>query len=399
MKEIRRFDISELAPPKKRADGTLRVDARLTRSGVFAYLDALGNIRREWRPPDEVFKSDSLDSLQLVPLTMDHPSGGVDARNARRHQIGAVGQDVRRDGMHVRSTLAVNDASSIETMESGKNELSCGYVCRLEMSSGVTPDGEKYDAIQRDIVYDHVAVVDRGRAGPTVFARMDSEDVAVMQCDTVAADDKPPSEGRGKQMEFTVKLDGVDFSFTAEKSAEQALKKTLDSFEGAKAEADAKVQEAQKEAQEAQAKADAAAAELEKEREARKADTADVPALVRARVKLEKDASAVLDEVKADASDDEIKRAAAAKAYPDLDLEGKADAYIECLFDRAVDAAKADAAKDIEAKKDRQDLAKQDSAPVKKQDAREKFIEEQRTAWLKPIGAHYDPEKGLVKGA
>ena len=168
-----RFDVGELESPVRRDDGTIRADARLTRSGVFLYRNSDGSLRREFRPPSEVFDSASLDSLRMVPVTMDHPRFAVDASNARKVSVGTTGQDVRQDGSFVRSTIAVNDQASITQMEAGKNQLSCGYHCTLDFTEGVTDEGEKFDAIQRNIIYNHVAIVDRGRAGPYVSARID----------------------------------------------------------------------------------------------------------------------------------------------------------------------------------------------------------------------------------
>ena len=43
-------------------------------------------------------------------------------------------------------------------------ELSCGYNLRLDETPGVW-EGQPYDAIQRDIEINHLALVDKARAG------------------------------------------------------------------------------------------------------------------------------------------------------------------------------------------------------------------------------------------
>ncbi|MGL5431928.1 MAG: DUF2213 domain-containing protein, partial [Plesiomonas shigelloides] len=50
-------------------------------------------------------------------------------------------------------------------IESGKCELSAGYTAKYDFTPGVTADGEAYDAVQRDIRINHVALVPRARAG------------------------------------------------------------------------------------------------------------------------------------------------------------------------------------------------------------------------------------------
>lgn len=197
-KRAQRFDAGELSSPKRLPNGFLRADSFLTRAGVFVYRNLDGSERREYRPPDVVFSEDSLDTLRMTALTMGHPSRPVTADNARGLSIGSVGQDVRREGDRVRATITVTDGESIGTMARGRRQLSCGYWATVENVSGVTEDGEEYDAIQREIVYNHVAVVDRGRAGPDVAARLDAydegADVAIMVLDDVD-EDSPTVDG------------------------------------------------------------------------------------------------------------------------------------------------------------------------------------------------------------
>ncbi len=146
--------------------GFLRVDARLTRTGVFPYADANGETWGELRTEDEVFDDGALDSFRLAVVTDDHPSAFVTSKTVRDVQIGSVGTDVRRDGDYVRATLLITDADAIEAIQGGKKELSCGYTARVIQDQGVAPDGATYAARQTQIRGNHVAVVDRGRAGP-----------------------------------------------------------------------------------------------------------------------------------------------------------------------------------------------------------------------------------------
>lgn len=185
-----RIDIgSAVRPPTKRAGGSLRADAHLTRTGVFRYRNADGTERLELRPESEVFNADSMESFELLTMTNDHPAEGeVTAENAKRLQVGATGNDIRRDGIHLASTIVVTDATAVKLVEQGKRQLSCGYTCDLDETPGTTPQGERYDAIQRNIRGNHVAIVDEGRAG-SARVRMDAvpasfrSDTAVMVAD------------------------------------------------------------------------------------------------------------------------------------------------------------------------------------------------------------------------
>lgn len=182
--KVFRGDRGLLSRPRKLRNGFLQTDAFLTRVGVFPYRNRDGTVRRELRLPSEVFNPDSMATFAMMPLTMGHPNVPVTARNARQHSIGHTGQDVRRDGEKMRATIMVTDDQAISEMRRGRREISNGYFCDLEMTSGITkdidgiPDGLEYDCIQRNIEGNHVAVVDRGRAGPDVHARVDE-----MRCD------------------------------------------------------------------------------------------------------------------------------------------------------------------------------------------------------------------------
>ena len=151
---------------EKTPEGFLRVDARLTRTGVFEYSDG----DRSWgelRTEEEVFSEDSIRSFDLAVVTDDHPEAFVSAETVRDVQVGHVGTDVRRDGDHLVASLVITDSETIRAIEGGKRELSCGYTARVIQDSGVTDDGTSFHARQTTIRGNHVAIVDRGRAGPS----------------------------------------------------------------------------------------------------------------------------------------------------------------------------------------------------------------------------------------
>ena len=156
------------------ADGFLKVRARSARAGVYDYLgievDPEGrnfkpnDIVKVYRPADEVFSKASLASFIARPITNDHPVEPVTADNWKQHARGAIFGAVR-DGDYVGFDLAFMDAGTISAIDAGKRELSNGYSCDLSIEDGISPDGTPYQAVQRNIRGNHVALVDRGRAG------------------------------------------------------------------------------------------------------------------------------------------------------------------------------------------------------------------------------------------
>lgn len=162
----------------------LRAPARFTRSGVLEYDMPDGSVRREWRPPDEVFAPESYKTLHDVPITVHHPDEGeVDGENYRRETVGHVSADVAPEGNEfLRGTAVLRDESTVR-MAQGKHltEFSAGYLSLLDPTPGVVPAGmpdagKPYDVVQRRIRYNHVAFLPpgTGRAGPEVAIRLDS---------------------------------------------------------------------------------------------------------------------------------------------------------------------------------------------------------------------------------
>jgi hypothetical protein len=151
--------------------------ANLTRTGVFTYRNADGSTRRELRLPEEVFHPATLASFAHVPLTIGHPTR-VTPENWAQVAKGHVAGTPERSGKFVSSDIHIEDAAAARDAESGKlRELSCGYTCEVDPTSGVY-EGEKYDGIQKRIRGNHVALLPpgMGRAGADVRLHLDASD-------------------------------------------------------------------------------------------------------------------------------------------------------------------------------------------------------------------------------
>lgn len=152
-------------------DGYLVAAARVARAGVQTYSGTemgrtdLATVR-VWRPEEEVFAADALASMAHRPVTLDHPAEPVTATNWKAHSVGQVGGEVARDGDYIRVPLVLMDHAAIDAVVAGKRQLSVGYAAEIDWTPGTTPAGEAYDAVQRRIRANHLAVVDAARAGP-----------------------------------------------------------------------------------------------------------------------------------------------------------------------------------------------------------------------------------------
>lgn len=175
-KMVERVDLAsgDLGERKKTSQGGMVARANLTRTGVLTYVSNDGTVRRELRHPDEVFDPRSLATLAHATLTNDHPDE-VTPSNWKRVAIGHVAGTPHRAGKFVQGEIHIQHDAAIADAEKEKlSELSCGYKCAIDPTPGVF-EGEPYDAVQRQIRYNHVAAGPKGwgRAGPEVRMHLD----------------------------------------------------------------------------------------------------------------------------------------------------------------------------------------------------------------------------------
>ncbi|MDD4702542.1 MAG: DUF2213 domain-containing protein [Desulfovibrio sp.] len=164
----------------KDANGFLHVqDNPVTREQVAVYYgyeipqcEELGldpqKEYRLYRPGSELAKA--APTICRLPLELMH--NDTDAENLPKAEIiGALGSDPRFDGEYLRVSLCVHDADAIRRIEDNElKELSLAYLYDLDMTPGQW-QGQAYDGIMRNLRGNHLALVDMGRAGPTVAVR------------------------------------------------------------------------------------------------------------------------------------------------------------------------------------------------------------------------------------
>lgn len=325
----------------KTDEGFLKGRAVLTNIGVFQYLQPNGTIRREARLPEEVFSQDSLASLSMKPVTLGHPKEKVSPENADKLKVGSVGSRIDSDGYYVFGDVIVTDAAAIQAVESGEARgMSLGYSCDMEETPGNFL-GVPFDAIQRNIRYNHDAIVKVPRAGDAAFIRMDSGDEVPVgnlipspitpEAPATKTDGTTPQLRTGGETMKKIRLDGA-----VEHDVPEAVALHIDSL-------DAKVKALDSEKSTLQGKLDSATEALEAEKKARADEAAGFSAKVDAAVqsRIAMVALATKNEVKADGTDDEIRKAITLKAFPNAKLDGQDPLYLKARFDCAVEALEA----------------------------------------------------------
>lgn len=271
---------------------------------------------REYRPPESVFAADSLASLASIPVTFGHPKDGVAPHNARALSIGHVTDGtpeahVKLDGSPhewLKTTVVITDGHAQDEIAAlAAAEVSCGYSCELDFTPGVDPaTGEAYDAVQKNIVYNHLALLPRGdkaRAGADARIRLDNKDPMKV-----------------------IKIDGKEYEF----GSDAHIAKLESDHKAAMEAANARADKAEAERDTAVERADAAEKQLTD-------DAIDTRVL--ARFELLQRAAKLLPAGynTAGKTDAQIRSDAVAAKLGATKIQGKNAAYIEARFDSLTD--------------------------------------------------------------
>lgn len=167
-----RYDSIPLGETYFTPEGYLIDHPILTRVGIFEYKNPDGSIRRELRLPEEVFAPESLASYKGKPVILTHEAGMIDSDNVQQEQIGTILSEGTQDDDNVRAQIIIHDARKLDY---GLRELSLGYSLDLEEVPGEW-QGQPYDVIQRNIRVNHLALVEKARAGDSARLNIDGED-------------------------------------------------------------------------------------------------------------------------------------------------------------------------------------------------------------------------------
>lgn len=177
----------------------------ISKVGVFDYLGSeIGapepqRIYRVYRPREELDNPATLDSFNLLPMIDEHEflgDGGVPAE--RKGVRGTTGESATFEFPYLKNSLRVYAEDMKAAIAGGKTELSPSYRCRYEFTPGAF-DGQAYDAIQRDIRGNHLALVARGRTGPDV-AIQDSYTISNDSAEFITMDFTPEQLEKLKEL-------------------------------------------------------------------------------------------------------------------------------------------------------------------------------------------------------
>ena len=143
---------------------------KIAKAGVFEYLgreisDKLpgGEIYKVYRPWEELEKT--AKDFEGMPVKFGHEWVEPSKRDLK---IGSISGEVKLEEPYLTADIKIYDKAAIEAITGeGIVDLSPGYSAKYTAEDG-EHNGEKYDFTQRDIKYNHLAIVENGRSGKDV---------------------------------------------------------------------------------------------------------------------------------------------------------------------------------------------------------------------------------------
>lgn len=150
----------------------------IIKTGVFPYLGRQispdlnpTQIYNVLRPEDELFNEKTINSFNMLPITIGHALLGSKEDGLTPPEEkgieGTTGENAKRAGDKMTNTIKLYSERIKDEINNGKKELSAGYFCDFLPESG-TYQGRRYDYVQRNIDGNHIALVDKGRNGHDV---------------------------------------------------------------------------------------------------------------------------------------------------------------------------------------------------------------------------------------
>lgn len=177
--------------------GKLNKKVAIARSGVYVYsAEALPGLGLS-QPPEKKGKgtfgvyrpatvlAKAKDKFTRLPVTLEHPPVLINGNNFRDFAQGFTGDTASIEFLKdmneitINSSLTLMDNEAVNAYYRGIVEVSPGYIGVFDWEDGVSPNGDPYDIVMRDIQeVNHLALTRAGRGGSAACI-LDSREVGM----------------------------------------------------------------------------------------------------------------------------------------------------------------------------------------------------------------------------
>lgn len=149
--------------PVARTGEMLYAEGEIAGDDGEAILGGPDKLIRVSRGTEDLFRPETIASFEGKPVTLGHPDEFVTPDNIKQHAVGTMSNVRRGSGLEddlMLADLLITDRAAIDAIQKdGIEEVSNGYEADYEQQ-------QPGRAAQRNILGNHVALVERGRCGP-----------------------------------------------------------------------------------------------------------------------------------------------------------------------------------------------------------------------------------------
>jgi hypothetical protein len=160
------------------ADGRMHVaQTNISKSNVSEYL---GKEIPDWEKyslnPEQLYKlyrdpkelAAAVSTFNGLPVLSRHMPVTADSF-PKDLIVGSLGHDAVYEHPYLKNSMSIWPSEAIKGIEDGtQREISSAYRYRYDPTPGVTPEGEHFSGVMRDIIGNHAAIIPTGRVGPDV---------------------------------------------------------------------------------------------------------------------------------------------------------------------------------------------------------------------------------------
>jgi len=210
----------------KTPEGFLKIPVVVISEEVLDYPE-FGT--KEYVGPD-IYSDKFLKQIEGYPFVLEHPVDengrpvDVDSENFKKYIKGALfNPEAQKDKKRTIAELIVYDKNTVEAIESGDiKELSAKYESQDVKENG-TFDGKPYNVKQTNMILNHLALTEAGRAGDKVKVLISKQNSK--RSNNMADEEKDLEEGKDKQNQDMAPPEGAEHEAEEEETLQSISEK------------------------------------------------------------------------------------------------------------------------------------------------------------------------------
>ena len=176
IEEVVNDDGRSLRTPKLDSFGRLHWYAPIARHGIVRYANDKSELIPHLVPTKEL--KNALPQVMGLPITDGHPDFDKVTRNVSKYAKGTIMNAAVRDGVLYAHGMTTDKETIKNILNKTATEISVGYSAEMDLGDNHTRqwNGANYKIAHKNLKFNQVGMVPRGRLGPTFAVDTDNMD-------------------------------------------------------------------------------------------------------------------------------------------------------------------------------------------------------------------------------